>query len=111
MNLSKNNLKWYNVALRLSELSCHPKQKMAAVAVSAGRLLSGAFNTGSWGAHAEVRCLAGRKRFKGSTTLYVARSNDRVSRPCPVCWNLAVESGINFVIFRNREGELIREKI
>lgn len=108
--ISKTDMSWINHALKVSKKSSHPKHKMAAIVVRGGSLLSSASNLHLRYKHAEIRALRPHLNLKGGT-LYVVRKNGGNSRPCEVCWNSIVNSGINTVVFINEKKDIVIEKV
>lgn len=96
---------WLAVAHRLSLDSTHPEQKMASVLVRGGRVLSLAVNSPAWGRHAESRTLAKISDTIGST-IYVMRSNRRISKPCHMCEELLRLRGVKKAIYINALGQV-----
>src|SRR5215204_1601899 len=107
--------RFYQLARLLSDRSPYPipSKRMAAVVVSAGRVLSRATNISGTcypGKHAEVRALRPHRSYRGST-LYVARKNGLTSRPCPGCWIAALEAGISRVVYADAAGKVVSERL
>lgn len=93
---------WMNRALKISRRSTHRRHRMAAVLVKGGALISAAANLQEWGKHAERRCLRPHIDARGCT-LYVVRSNGRISKPCADCWEVIINSGVSTVVFINKD--------
>lgn len=98
--------RWIEVAHKLSFKSRHADYQMAAVIVRGGQVLSAATNGARTGRHAELRAIARDKDYKGAT-IYVMRSNRRISKPCRTCFNLIKESGIAKMVFVDSFGEVL----
>lgn len=88
---------------------------MCALVAKGGVVLSAAVNmTGSLyrddGKHAECRALRPNRDYRGAT-IYVARANGLVSRPCAKCMPLLVAAGIKRAVYCNSYGNLVSERI
>ncbi len=101
--------RYYNMALKLSSMSNHNKQKMGCVIVRGGAVLATACNLAEWGRHAEQRAI----QFKDLTgaTLFVARHNDSMSKPCAKCMPFIIESGIKRIVYKDWNGHICIEKV
>lgn len=101
--------RWLDLAHKLSFDSCHNRQKMGAVIVRGGAVLSLAANHRRWGGHAEVRSLAAAGDVAGATC-YVMRYNRRISKPCPNCRELLILRGVKKAVYINHLGEVEEER-
>jgi deoxycytidylate deaminase len=105
----KVNLRWFNLARRMATLSQHKGYRMAAVAVQGGRVISSSINGVNVGQHAERRALR-HPGIKGST-VYVARDDGGISRPCIHCQARLIQAGVSRVVYAGWDGKLIMECI
>lgn len=102
--------KFLKIAFKIAAQSPHPHHKMAAVVVKGGAIISSAPNIGRWGHCCERRALRPNMDYKGAT-LYVVRSNRRISKPCEACWKLIKESGIKSVVFVNIDAKIEKVRV
>lgn len=102
--------RWYDLALRVTEDSSHPKHHMAAVVARGGVVLSVATNGRRERQHAEARALRACKDAHGAT-VYVAREGGRASRPCPRCMQELRLAGVQKVYWADWQGNLNEERI
>lgn len=99
--------RWLSLALKVSAQALHPQHRLGAVVVRGGHVLAKAANiarpldSGHRG-HAEVRAL--QQTDATGATLYVVRSNGRMSRPCPACWQAIRAAGVRQVIYLDANG-------
>lgn len=111
---------YYNLALKVAQRSNHPKHKLGAVVVKGGAIISKGYNVPepvyasddlfSSSKHAEERAIRKHENYEGSC-LYIARSNNRVSKPCPTCMEVIREAGIANIVYKDHQGNLVRERI
>jgi deoxycytidylate deaminase len=105
-----------------------PRYLMSSALFKGGRLVSIATNSSgppafflkkkreNMSRHAEVRCLFGlsKEETKGST-LYICgkTTNDTLilTRPCPSCYDLVKAHKIKRIVYMNKAGELIEERV
>ncbi len=85
----------YDLAHKVSLSSCNPEQKHGVV-VSPN--------------HAEARALRPHVDYRGAK-LYSARSNRRISKPCPDCMAKIRTAGIKEIIYVDINNNLIRERV
>lgn len=95
-------------ARRISYTSTAVQQKMAAVVVRGGAVVSYATNHG-WN-HAEARACRPHLDLTG-TTIFVARSNGRVSKPCPECRLLLATAGVKRMVYVDIDGAVRIEMV
>lgn len=96
---------WINLARRLAKRSLHPKQQMAAVIVSGGRVLCWATNGPKWGAHAELRAIARAPIPLDHATLIVARiTGDGLAKPCSMCQGAISGAYLYRVLYTTADG-------
>lgn len=95
--------KYLRIAYRIVEdHHDEPFHKLAAVVVRGGAVVSSGINLNRRGRCAERRALRPNQDFVGCT-LYVVRSNGRISKPCSHCMKAIGEAGIKWVVFVNAE--------
>ncbi len=109
--------RWYRLARKIALTSAHDKFKMGAVIVRGGAVLSIAANSAAirWGdtrgsRHAEHRAIAPGNIYNGAT-IFIARTNGSMSRPCQACQQKIREAGIERIIYASWDGTLIEERI
>lgn len=102
-------MRWYNLALRLTADSTHPKFKMAAVIVRGGSVISSASNGPNIGQHAE--CRAVRHPNVDGATAYIARAGGRMSKPCKQCEAALYEAGVTRVVYADWNGSLVTANV
>ena len=105
--------KYQKIAQKFCNNSTHAKHKMAAVIIRGGAIIAKAANKGIWGEHAEKRALQSAndpRAFKGGIII-IARSNNKMSKPCEECFNLIKSAGIKKIIYLDWEGDLVIEKV
>lgn len=100
--------RFVNLALEVSEESNNKHFKLGAVVVKGGRVLSKAANKG-WN-DAEARALRPHVDFSGATII-VMRRNRRTSKPCASCMEKIFKAKISNIIYTNRDGEIVKERI
>lgn len=103
--------RWLNLAHKLTIDSDHSDQKMGAVIVRGGAVLSKAANRQRWGSHAEIRALSKIGYEAHGATVYVVRENRRTSRPCPMCHLELKRAGVRSVVYLDYNGNPIKERI
>lgn len=109
---------YYNMALKEAAKSEHPAYRMAAIVVKGGSVVSKAFNikretigtVPNRGRHAEARALKPHMSYIGAT-IYVARHDSGVSRPCNDCWSKIKDARISKVIYMDVNGCTVIEKV
>jgi len=94
------------IATKLSKTSRHKAQRMAAIVVRGGSVVSAEVNIDR--KHAEARAIRPHQNLIGCD-IYVARSNGRVSKPCPACQVLIKEAGIRRMIYIGWDGSIVKE--
>jgi pyrimidine deaminase RibD-like protein len=94
-----------NLAAKLCFESPYPEKnkRMAAVVARGGKVIS--CKTNLLGKHAEVRALRPHLDCTNST-VYVMRSNGRVSKPCPKCMKILKKSGVKKAVYINLKGDI-----
>lgn len=102
--------RFLRLALRVSRHSTHPRHQLGAVVVRGGKVLSQACNLHRWGRCAEVRALRPHLDLRGST-LYVARSNGRMSRPCARCMEAIRASGVGAIVYLGWDRNVREERV
>jgi deoxycytidylate deaminase len=100
-------VKFLELARKLSFESTAKQQKMAAVIVRGGAVLSVGINH-KWN-HAETRAIRPHRYFGGST-IYVMRSNGRCSRPCLDCQRKIIQAGIDRAVYIALDGTVVTER-
>lgn len=98
--------RYLQLALEGCNLSTAKQQRMCAVIVKGGRVLSIGANMG-W-KHAETRAIRPHRDYKGAT-IYVMRENERVSRPCNDCQKKIVRAGIKRAIYISWDRTVVTE--
>ncbi len=98
--------RYLDIARQLSHESDHKAQKMAAVVVRGGAIVSVGINRS--GKCAEKRALRPHRDFEGAD-IYVARSNGRISRPCAKCQALLIKAGIRRAHYVALDGSIVQE--
>ena len=101
----------------------HPSQKVGAVLYKGGRIIGRAsnmsrpFGLDNRGFHAEERLLnkCSKEKLDGATVV-VVRTNlkgciSSMSRPCPTCYNLLVESGVKKIVYMNWHNDISVERV
>jgi len=83
-------------------------KRMAAVVVKGGSIISAEVNRLQ--KHAERRALRPHADLEGAS-VYVARSNGLISRPCKECMDVIIASGISKIVYVNKDGNLVKEYI
>jgi len=123
----ERDYKGYVTALDLAWMSDYPI-RVGCVAYINNKRLAGAFNTlrnsaknvefGAATYHAEHNCIRMvPDSFLSKATLYIARvgkgdyANEMPSRPCSRCRLLLANSNVPEVVYRNSEGQLVKEYI
>lgn len=98
------------MAWKLSFRSTYPEQnkRMAAIVVKGGSVLCAENNR--LYKHAERRAIRPHADNEGAT-IYIARSNGRISKPCPECMDVIKSSGIRCICYINTQGNLVKEYI
>ena len=97
--------RWMRTALSVALSSTHPRHKIGAVLVKGGAVVASACNLAERFKHAETRVLINRDgRDLSGSTLYVARLNGRVSKPCEHCMASAYDAGVKKVVFTGFSG-------
>lgn len=102
--------KYLNIAYKLAiENDKEPRHSLAAIIVKGGAIVNVGVNLERQGRCAERRALRPNQDFKGCT-LYVVRSNRRISKPCSKCMQAIVNAGIKWLVYINQEQkpELVR---
>ena len=102
-------MRWIDIAISISLKSKHPKYKMGAVLIKGGSIISGACNGSTLGKHAEVRAISLAKKTDGCT-IYVARSDKGISKPCSHCLYAIQEAGIRYVVYLDQLGKIQKVK-
>lgn len=98
--------RYLEIARELSAESDHKSQRMAAVVVKGGAVLSIGINRGT--RHAEERALRPHRNFSGAD-IYVMRVNGRISRPCVKCQVKIIAAGIRRAHYVALDGTEVTE--
>lgn len=99
MEISNTDLRFLNLAFKISRRSTHPDHQLGAVVVKGGAVIDVACNHSQWKKHAETRvCRRGQAELTGAT-LYVVRGNWRCSKPCEMCERFMRQAGIETVVY------------
>jgi deoxycytidylate deaminase len=99
-------MRYLELAHKLTSRSSAIQQRMAAVIVRGGAVISQGWNRG-WN-HAERRAIRPHMDYTGAT-IYVMRHNGRCSRPCLDCQDLIIRAGIKRAVYVSREGHTVTE--
>jgi deoxycytidylate deaminase len=102
--------RWIEFARKVGLESPHPKFRLGAVVCRGGQVLAFAPNLARWGRCAERRCLVRNIDFRGAT-IYIVRTNFRMSRPCVHCLERIKETGIKKMVYLNDSGEIVQERL
>lgn len=106
-------------AYKLAAFSTHKRQKMAAVVVRGGAILSAAYNMCSSNQSnniqkghkcCERRALRPHLDTRGATII-VVRQNGGMSKPCVLCQRVIQEAGIKKVVYTDWNGEIVINKV
>lgn len=100
-------IRYLELARELTRYSTAKQQRMAAVVVKGGAVLSTGVNQG-W-KHAETRALRPHQNLRGAT-IYVARHNGRCSRPCDDCQRKIIQAGIAKAVYIAWDGSVVNER-
>jgi tRNA(Arg) A34 adenosine deaminase TadA len=112
------------VAREMSFQSNHPEQRLGAVIIKSGKIISKSFNQGdkthtyikrngehyNQTIHAELACIfkvKNKELLQGATIIvYRETKNGDLgnSRPCPMCYKLIQASGIKRIIYTTMDG-------
>lgn len=112
-------MRYLDLAIKIAQANPEPKWKLAAIAVSGGRILSVGMNCFQQndsppgtiphlclGRHAETEAL--RRCSKVPKTVYVARVNRKgfckLARPCLPCYNALVRAGVRRIVYTTDQG-------
>ena len=98
--------RYLQLAREISYSSTAVQQKMGSVIVQGGCILSVGVNL-NW-KHAEARAIRPHRDYRGAT-IYVMRSNGRISRPCPACQSKIIKAGIKRAIYIALDGSEVTE--
>ena len=107
-----------NWALKESFKGRHKWHRIGAVLCKGGRVIarrsnmSRPFKGSNRGFHAEERLIkcCDKKHLKGAV-MFIARTNNSMSRPCDVCWTLIRSVGIKKVVYRNWDKTISVERV
>jgi deoxycytidylate deaminase len=99
--------KFLKLAQEISRQSTAIQQKMAAIVVKSGKIVSVGINRNM--SHAETRALRPHIDYRGAD-LYVSRWNGRISRPCPECQMKAIQAGIKRCYYIGLDGSIVVER-
>jgi deoxycytidylate deaminase len=99
--------RYLRLAHELTKYSLAKQQRMAAVVVKGGSVLSTGVNYRFH--HAEARAIRPHKDFTGAT-IYVARHNQRCSRPCNDCQRKIIRAGIKRAVYISQAGTVVTER-
>lgn len=102
--------RWIQLALKRALGSDHPFQQVGAVVVRGGAVLGSACNSSRYGHCAEVRAL-GQVKDAAGATVYVMRSNKRLSRPCGRCQLVLRTRGVRDAVYASLDGSWVRERV
>ena len=109
-------VRWLELAGTTAKDSNHSRYKLGAVLVQGGSVLNKACNlikcevVRNLLSHAEIRTLKPYGSLSGAT-LYVARENKRMSRPCEHCWQEIIAKGIQKVVYYDWNGNIVSERV
>lgn len=92
------------LALRLAAKSKHHKYKMSCVVVKGGRVLGWATNSQRYLMHCELRSITQCSGDMTGATVYVARVDAKMSKPCPMCQAILREHNIKRAIYIDNDG-------
>lgn len=95
---------WLKLAYKISKRSKHPKQRLGAVIVRGGSVLSVAENSPRWGRHAEIRALAACSDATGATLVVVRSTGSGLAKPCELCSQAIRQAGITRVVYSTADG-------
>ena len=99
-------MKFLDLARQASYESTAIQQKMAAVVVRGGKVISIGINLKN--KHAEARALRPHLDLE-DCDIYVMRSNGRISRPCKDCQALIIAAGIRRAFYIALDGSMVKE--
>ena len=110
MDISHANRRLIDIAVETSERADHKQFLHGCLVVRNGRILAKSFNKAT--AHAEVRTImkAGVENCAGAT-LYVARKNYRMSKPCGPCMAFIKACLISKIVWTDWDGSIQIERI
>lgn len=126
--ITNKDVKWSEVGSKFAKESRCSLYQMAAVLIKGGRLMSFGVNAPGGPAfyikkhrpnlskHAEIECLKNLNRDDtANTTLYVVgktvNGTTIFSRPCQSCMEFCKRMGIKRVVYHDRDGNLIKERV
>lgn len=98
--------RYLKLAHTISYTSTAINQKMAAVVVKGGAILSVGVNLNY--KHAERRALLPHRDYEGAT-IYVMRTNSKCSRPCDACQKLLIRAKIKRAIYISWDNVMVTE--
>jgi deoxycytidylate deaminase len=99
-------MRYLELAHKLTSRSCAKQQRMAAVVLRGGAVISQGWNRG-WN-HAERRAIRPHMDLAGAT-IYIMRHNRRCSRPCIDCQQIIIDSGIRRAVYISLAGNVVTE--
>ena len=99
-------MRWLDLAHELTRHSTAKQQRMAAVVVRGGAVVSTGVNLGF--KHAETRALRPHMDLSGAV-VYVMRHNRLCSRPCDDCQAKAIRAGIRKAVYVSKDGTVVAE--
>ncbi len=99
---------FYKLAHKIAFTGRNRHHRMGCYVVRGGSVLSKASNH-DWN-HAEEVALRKHGDYRGAK-LYIARTNHRISKPCPACMTKIKAAGIVAIIYVNKDQKLQRDKI
>lgn len=102
--------RFYKMARKLSFKSKYhgSNKRMAAIVVKGGSIISAEVNQEH--KHAERRAIRPHADLEGAS-VYVARSNGLISKPCKECMDIILASGVAKIVYINASGNLVKEYI
>ena len=99
--------RWLDLAWKLTSQSQAKQQRMAAIVVRGGAVLSVGINHRF--NHCERRALRPHHDYSGAT-IYIARHNKLLSRPCDDCQKLLIYAGIRQAVYNSSCGNVVTER-
>lgn len=105
----------YRRALKMARTSSYPEpgKRMAAIVHRGSAVISAETNVRGrvYGQkHAEHRAVRPHQDYRGATVV-VARSNGGCSRPCPACMLVLRAAGVSSMVYADRNGNVVKEKV
>ena len=98
--------RYLELAREISRSSTAIQQRMAAIVVKGGAVMSVGVNL-NW-KHAERRALLKHRNYEGAT-IYVMRENAKCSRPCNECQKLLIKAKIKRAVYISWDNVMVTE--